>query len=497
MLNPFREKRLFRRLRRGSRASRLMAAREIGREGSFAYLPKLIEMVPMPEGGVDEGPYVAARLILSRFPVPELCRRLTDKRIPASVRLAMLQEIRTREERRAAKLLIPVMLGAEEEIRFRASHVMGSVGDGSTVPFLTKALAQDDPLSREAAALALGLIASPKAIGSLIPLLGDAEPRVAFTTALSLGLIARENGARAREAWYEEVGGREPIAWLIAASRSKEAALRAMACFTLGEIGVDRETVVESILDRLRDADPVVRQWAGCACGQLGTRDAVEKLRALTRDSRSGPRAAAAQALGVLSDRSAAPELLHLLTDRKNRVRKEAEQALSRMTYHVYDVSAKEAEPPVMHWRQWWQRNGAATRDVWLKKRVAAEIVALESPKLFRRSRAIEFLNEKTKQRHEFVPDGPRNERSEAVRTWKAWWHRNAPKHPVEWLIEVLRSASEHRRQAAYLELKRVTKGLFVYDAYASIARRNEALRNIEAWWDKNRKIFVDSDAPL
>ena len=497
MVSPFRERRLLRKLRRGSRTARLVAAREIGHGGSLSLMDKLLRMAELSEGGVAEGPYVASRLILGRFPVPELCRRLTDRRLPVAVRVAMLEEVRMRGERRAAKLLLPVMIGAEREISFRASQVMGSVGDGTVVPALARALAQQEPQAREAAALSLGLIGSSKAVTSLVRLLGDSERRVAYTACLAIGLIARESGTRSREIWYEEVGGREPLNWLIDCTRAKEPALRAMGCFALGEVAVDRETVVEAVKECLKDADLTVRQWAACACGRLGARTAVEKLMGLMKDDRSAVRGAAAQAVGALEDRRAIPGMLQLLTDRNARVRTKAEDALEHMTYHLYERPAKKPPPSVMHWRQWWSQNGKATRDVWLKQRVVKEIEALESPKLYRRKRAIEFLQSKTKQRHEYQADGPRTHRLEGIRTWKAWWHRSRQKHPVEWLIDGLRSADEHRRQAAYLDLKRVTKGMFVYDAYATISRRSEALRNIEAWWDKNKKLFIDADSPL
>lgn len=478
--------------------ARLGAAREIGHNGSFSLMGRLLDLAEPPEGGLVEAPRIAARIILGRFPVPELCRRLTDRRLPVKVRKAMLDEIRIRGERRAAKLLLPVMLGAEEEVSFRASQVMGSVGDGTVVPALTKALSQPEPKAREAAALALGLIGSTKAVTSLVRLLGAADPRVAFTACLSLGLIARENGIRARDVWHEEVGGRETLLWLLECTRSKEPSLRAMACFALGEVGIDRETVLEAMTERLRDGDPTVRQWAASACGRLCARDNAEKLRDLMKDTRSAVRRAAVRALGAIGDRAAIPGALHLLTDRNGRVRKAAEDALEVVTYHFYERSGKKkAEAPVMHWRQWWQKTGKATRDVWLKQRIFKEIEALESPKLQRRHQAIDFLQQRTKQRHEYQANGPRGQREEAVRTWKVWWNRSREKHPVEWLMDSLRSADEHRRQSAYLDLKRVTKGLFVFDAYATISRRNEALRNIEAWWDKNRKFFLDSDSPL
>jgi len=96
-----------------------------------------------------------------------------------------------------------------------------------------------------------------------------------------------------------------------------------------------------------------------------------------------------------------------------------------------------------------------------------------------------------------FQADGGREKRQDAVRSWKIWWARNRERHPVEWLIEALRSHDDHRRQAAYIDLKRITKGLFVFDAYATASRRQEAIRNIEAWWTKNKVMFLGRDAPL
>ncbi|MCZ6691327.1 MAG: HEAT repeat domain-containing protein [Planctomycetota bacterium] len=497
MANPFREKKLLKRLGRGSRASRLVAARAIGRESSFGVLPRLLEMGVGGDGGIVEAPYVAARLLLSRFTVPELCKRLTDRRLPVRVRFSILEEVRIRGERRAAKLLLPVMIAAEPEVSFRASQVMGSVGDGSMVPVLARALSQPQAQAREATALALGLIGSVKAVIPLMPLLGDTEPKVGFTAALALGMIARENSRRAREVWYEEIGGREALTWIIDCTRTKEPSLRAMACFTLGEIGVDRETIIEAVTNRLRDGDATVRQWAAYACGRLGAESVIEKLQELSKDGRSMVRGAAIRALGSLGKRSAVPFALRLLTDRNSRVRNEAEEALERLTYHVYERTGDRPDAPVIHWRRWWQENGKGTRDAWLKLRIQAAIVELESSKLVLRQRAVEFLNEKTKQRHGFHADDSRDVREEAVRTWKVWWHRSREKHPVQWLIDSLRSSDDHRRQAAYLQLKQVTKGLFVFDAYGTITRRNESLRNIDAWWEKNKKMFIDRDVPL
>jgi HEAT repeat protein len=493
-----REKKLLKRLVTGSRASRLVAARTMGRQGTMATIPSLLELTrDHPPEEVQEGPYVAIRLILGRYPVPEMCRHINDQRLPREVRLALLREVKARGDRRAVKLLLPVLPGAEKEVRYRVAHLLGSLGDGTLVGSLTKLLENGDPSVRESAALALGMLGSPKAILALIPLIADVDTAAAHTATMALGLIARETGTQSREIWYEEVRGREPLVWLIAACGHKEAAVRAMGCFALAELGIDRETVVEAVTERLRDEDDAVRRWAAYACGALRAEATAPKLRELGRDPRSAVRAAAIHALGVLSDRESVPLALSLLTDRNDRVRNEAEATLSSITYHVYEREGQKPQPPVVHWRAWWQENGQAGRHEWLQQRVSQEIEALESPAPLRRKRAMDFLYEKTRQRHEYQADAPREKRLDAARSWRVWWARSQERHPVEWLIEALRSHDKHRRQAAYLDLKRVTKGLFVYDAYAPASRRQEGIRNIEAWWTKNKKMFMGQDRPV
>lgn len=125
----------------------------------------------------------------------------------------------------------------------------------------------------------------------------------------------------------------------------KNAALRAGAASVLGRVGSNAKSVVNVIVESLKDPDAGVRAAAAESLGRIGdeAKGSVPKLAALLKDADPGVRLAAAFALGRIGPdaASAVPDLANTLaTDADAGVRKEAARACS-----LLGLDAKPAIP--------------------------------------------------------------------------------------------------------------------------------------------------------
>ena len=149
----------------------------------------------------------------------------------------------------------------------------------------------------------------------------------------------------AREIKPEEFQ-RKLVPFLADAMRQdKSPALRASAAAALGRMGVNAKTVVNVMIESLKDPEPVVRAAAAEGLGRIGdeAKGSVPKLAALLKDADPGVRLSAAFALGRIGPdaASAVPDLAQALAaDADANVRKEAARACS-----LLGLDAKPAIP--------------------------------------------------------------------------------------------------------------------------------------------------------
>jgi HEAT repeat protein len=125
----------------------------------------------------------------------------------------------------------------------------------------------------------------------------------------------------------------------------KSPAIRAAAATTLGRMGSNARTVVNVMIESLKDQDAGVRAAVADGLGRIGdeARAAIPRLVPLLKDQDPGVRLAAAFALGRIGPdaATAVPDLAHALaTDTDVAVRKEAARAFA-----LLGLDAKAAIP--------------------------------------------------------------------------------------------------------------------------------------------------------
>jgi DNA-binding transcriptional MerR regulator len=164
---------------------------------------------------------------------------------------------------------------------------------GHAVPFVIARLADDDHEVRLRMALVLAKIADPRAVAPLIPLLEDADPRVASTAAYALGRIGGPEalGALLRRLGsgpcHDSVGdalarlGETAIDPLTQILRTGSADVRARAAAALGDIGCAK--AAPWLAEALDDVDADVRVAATIALAHLH-RDEADAALARARD---------------------------------------------------------------------------------------------------------------------------------------------------------------------------------------------------------------------
>ena len=190
---------------------------------------------------------------------------------------------------------------------------------------------------RAAAAEALGMLRSSRAVGPLVESLYD-KPDVAAAAAAALARI----GAPAVEPLVAALhGAKHPVPrasweWSKLSLADGRVSLKPhllsvqppAAGVVLGRIGAP---AFESLLAALGSTNADVRIAAAAGLGVVGDRRAVEPLLVALSDADRFMRAAAAQALGAIGDARAADALAVALTDRDRDVKRQALWALSGM----------------------------------------------------------------------------------------------------------------------------------------------------------------------
>jgi HEAT repeat protein/lysophospholipase L1-like esterase len=202
----------------------------------------------------------------------------------------------------------------------------------SSLPDLEKALADEDPRTRVAAARALG--ARGKEASAAVPLL---------FRALSDGSEnARWSAAQAL--WRIEPPAKAAVPGLVAALASPDPYVRGFAAWALGNMGPDAREAIPALIAALREEEKAGRGTAILAVAKMGplARDAVPVLIETLRSPFSARRWNAARALGRMGDeaRPAVPALAAALRDPNVHVRAYAARALGRLGPAARDQAA-------------------------------------------------------------------------------------------------------------------------------------------------------------
>jgi HEAT repeat protein len=142
--------------------------------------------------------------------------------------------------------------------------------------------------------------------------------------ALGMALFASAVAAQDR-------GGEVP--GLLVTLKSENAAERAAAARTLGEIGAPARDAVGDLTAALKDKDKDVRRSAAQALGEIGTaaQPAAIALTGTVKDADWQVRRAAAYALGRLGTREVEPALKAAKKDKQEAVRKAASVSLDQV----------------------------------------------------------------------------------------------------------------------------------------------------------------------
>ena len=192
--------------------------------------------------------------------------------------------------------LVTLLEDPSDDVRRTAALSLGKIGHAAGLPALVQALSDPDPQVREYSAWALGQIeedVNAAAVIGLVEALGDEHHAVKRAAARALG----------------NVGSGHPIVALLT---------EALAVGTVGS----RRAVVEALMQlevrrassdlqkAAADPDPLVRQGAIAALGELADRRALVDFRQrLLFDEDAGVRAEAAYRLGKLGDAEDVPTL--------------------------------------------------------------------------------------------------------------------------------------------------------------------------------------------
>ena len=212
---------------------------------------------------------------------------------------------------------------------------------------------------RADAALALGNLQDPRALGPLIEALNDSNSgvRVDATRALFVLKDARtvdplilvlsdedsevRAGAASALGWIKD---RKAIDPLIRALDDDDAVVRSTAAASLGVINETK--AVEPLIRALDDdADSSVRANAAIGLGQLKSHDAVNPLIQALSDNDSEVRWRAAYSLGEIGDNLAKDPLKQALDDDNATVREEATAALEKIEPQQSVAKGKIASP--------------------------------------------------------------------------------------------------------------------------------------------------------
>lgn len=258
--------------------------------------------------------------------------------------------VRAELGRESVALLSESSSDPDSETREAVAKAWGSLGNRAAVPFLKKALGDQNPDVRIAAAAGLYKLGEVDGLTNLIDetkTLGGATPT---TPAQELRRMARD-AARARAVIkLGEVAGEGAMAALKTAQSDPQGEVRDAAAIALARLGDDK--VTGPFLEAIADKDEGVRASAAQSLGLIGREGADILAKLAATDSSISVRAEACKALGSFNDTFSAHVLGKALQDKSGRVRLAAVRSLARRNEPATTALLKglleKAPPPEM-----------------------------------------------------------------------------------------------------------------------------------------------------
>ena len=333
-------------------ANGLLAVTNLGRKNTMRFGGRPIAVAVVAAVGLGLGYWV--RSVLSP---PDSCR---SSHFPGSSPKVRIRSILTKPFRGPTDRHCVFFLDDHEDI----IREVGREG----VPFLARALEDDEPDVRLKATLCLSVLGADAApaVDALRPLLQSRKDRQAYWTIICLGDIGKASVPAVRDMlsllrhprgcpFWQQIG--EAVAQISVASEKlprgmsdllsdPNPGVRQTAIFALGETGTLAGPLLPGIIASLGDPHLLVRVNVARSLGRLGQRPEVSlpALREALHDPKPSVRCAAAAAIGDFGSRAdaAIPELIQLLRHGSSRVRAEAARALGKI-----GPDAKQAVPGI------------------------------------------------------------------------------------------------------------------------------------------------------
>lgn len=261
-----------------------------------------------------------------------------------------------------------IELKSTSEVRGAAIDALKNIG-GPTLSLLIEKLHSQSPDTRTASALALTVIADPKAVDALLEVVNDPAGNVRAQAAAALGKIGdvraieplinivKDKTLRSRAAVEAlgKFGDKRALDALVMGLKDEDCFTRIEAIKAIVKVGGESE--VNVLIKMLKDVDMSVRQEAAKALDDLGWRPeddlnklnyyiakrkfancielsklALEPLIKLLRDDDAPVvRWEVAEALGELGDKSAIEPLRNALNDKNQNVCKNARAAIAKL----------------------------------------------------------------------------------------------------------------------------------------------------------------------
>ena len=274
---------------------------------------RLTEKTPLKEllGALKNPDYgILAAVLLSwrdkQVVLPWLLRALKDDN--AQMRRHAAMSLGLLRDKSAVPALIEAMKDNEPDVRFRVIEALGHLGDASAIPAVAEALTDKENRLRQKAVEALDKLAY----------LTNGKPPV-----------ARKVEDLGPEQELEEVGPDTSIGELLAAL--KKPYLSQEAAELLGK--KDSKDVLPQLLSALKDDDPLMRRHAAMALGKLGDKSATPALIEALKDKENEVRISVVRAIGDLRDKTALQAVLEALKDPDYQLRQAAVETFGILVY--------------------------------------------------------------------------------------------------------------------------------------------------------------------
>ena len=240
-------------------------------------------------------------------------------------------------------------------VRFQAIVGMSEVGQAA-LPQLRAALIKESDATNQGVLIeALGTLSDPMASPILAAIVRDSGRAEAVRMAAIKALAGSRDAQslRARLALLYDANAPAPLVAstlpdlartgilppneLASFLEHPAASVRAAAILSLNVKTALPDYLQQSVLDRLMDQDPLVREAAMLAAVPLQLRAAIPRLMVVAGDPRSQDRTAAMEALCGMPDPRALPVYLAAIEDRNPRLRRAGESALLVIRDRVAD----------------------------------------------------------------------------------------------------------------------------------------------------------------